>query len=148
MRGKQSRRAVLRHLATGSIVGSTALGAIGLVSANQGNSDGQGKPTVRVGVARFTTVVIQYPRKGGPTVHLEIRDAETEELVDEWTLEPGAYEVTGYPEGEYEAIATVANAKGKGNSSNAIEVVGSPFRTIERSPPSCWEPDDEDGDTR
>lgn len=143
-----SRRGIMRRIAVALPITVGGLGTMGSSAAKPdhatGNGNGKGKPTVEIWTPYYTTVVFRYLRENGPTVTLTIVNDETDEVVDEMTLEPGAHEITGYPTGTYRAEPSVGNGKGNGNSGNAVEVVGSPFSTYERQPPSYDREDEED----
>lgn len=136
MKGRQSRRSVLRQLATGLTVGSAALGAVGSATADHGRLTVKIRPFVRFPGTEIT----YFPHLGrqmkrGPTVLLEIRDAETEELVDELTLEPSdSREIWRSSPGVYTAEARIASGNGNNQSYGAVEVEGSPFRLNPRIP--------------
>lgn len=132
------RRTALRRLAIGTVAGLTGLGSVSTATTagpDDDEDDGDEpdycpNALISILIPRFTTVVFQYPQEDGPTVTVEVR--ESDEIVDELTLEPGANYITGYDEGEYEAEAWIAGTDGR----KPVEVEGSPFDTAEREPPS------------
>lgn len=141
-----SRRGIMRRIAVALPITIGGLGTIGSSAArpSQSSGKGKGKPTIEIWTPRFATVVFRYLQENGPTVTLTIVNDETDEVVDEVTLEPGDHTITGYPTGTYRAEPSVGNGQGNGDSGNAVEVVGSPFSTYERQPPSYDREDEED----